>query len=64
MTYADMAELMIGLDAVNATELDGGGSSTLWARGLGVLNKPSDKSERKVGIALVVTTPGIGFTSR
>lgn len=58
VTYAHVAELMIALGAVHATELDGGGSSTLWARGLGVLNKPSDGHERKVGIALVVTAPG------
>ena len=38
---------------VNAVNLDGGGSSTLWVNG-SVLNRPSDKKERPVANALVL----------
>lgn len=58
-TYANMAELMIALGATDATELDGGGSSTLWGRDFGVLNSPSDGGERSVAMALCLTAPGI-----
>lgn len=54
-SYSRMAEISSALGAVNATVLDGGGSSTLWARGHGVLNKPSDGKERPVATALIIT---------
>ena len=58
VTYAHMADLLIALGAVNAVELDGGGSSTLWARGHGVLNNPSDGQQRRVAIGIcLVRTP-------
>ena len=38
--------------------LDGGGSSTLWRQGRGVLNEPSDGSERVVGPHLAVFADG------
>jgi hypothetical protein len=37
-----------------ALNLDGGGSSTMWIRGRGVVNRPSDGSERSVANALLV----------
>lgn len=57
VSYSQMAELMIALGAVNATVLDGGGSSTLWGRTTGVLNQPSDGSERNVAMALCLVAP-------
>jgi hypothetical protein len=57
VSYSQMAELMLALGAVNATELDGGGSSTLWGRTTGVLNQPSDGSERSVGLAICLVAP-------
>ena len=50
------ARLMGAADAIN---LDGGGSSTLWTKGQGIVNAPSDRmlffrSERPVCNAIVV----------
>ena len=42
----------LGVDAVN---LDGGGSATMWVKGLGVVNHPTDSTgERPVSNAIVV----------
>ena len=59
VSYSQMAELMMALGAVNATVLDGGGSSTLWGRTTGVLNQPSDGSERNVAMALCLVAPTV-----
>lgn len=48
MTRAELAELMVDLGAFRAMNLDGGGSTTMWIDGLGVVNDPSDGSERTV----------------
>lgn len=53
MTYAELAELAKSLDCTEALNLDGGGSSTLWAEGK-VLNTPSDGMPRLVANALVL----------
>jgi exopolysaccharide biosynthesis protein len=44
---------MKDLGAVEALNLDGGGSTTLWMRGH-VINRPSDGAERPVSNALLV----------
>ena len=50
----DLAAYLIELGAVDAMNLDGGGSTTMFLDGK-VINKPSDKEgERKVGDALLV----------
>lgn len=49
----ELARLMIEFGAVDAINLDGGGSSTLAIRGL-VMNLPSEGRERKVGDAILV----------
>jgi hypothetical protein len=55
MTLDELAGELRGLGAHDAMNLDGGGSSILWARGR-VLNRPSDATgERSVGNALVVS---------
>jgi hypothetical protein len=55
-TMVQMARLMRQLGAEDALNLDGGGSSTLWTRrrngAPGVVNSPSDGSERPVANAL------------
>jgi hypothetical protein len=56
MSLDELADLMIGLGAVEALNLDGGGSSTLVVRGA-VTNRPSDGEERPVANALVVLGP-------
>mgnify|MGYP000846264251 CR=1 FL=1 len=56
MTLEELAELMIELGAVDAMNLDGGGSTTMVIRDR-VLNIPSDGTERSVSNAIVVITP-------
>lgn len=56
MTLEELAELMIELGAVDAMNLDGGGSTTMVIRDR-VLNIPSDGTERPVSNAIVVITP-------
>ena len=48
-----MAEIMRDLGAVQALNLDGGGSSTMVVRGE-VVNKPSDDRERQLTNAILV----------
>ncbi len=51
----DLAAFMLELGAVDALNLDGGGSTAMVLDGK-VVNQPSDKSgERKIGDALIVT---------
>lgn len=51
----DLAAYMLELGAVDAMNLDGGGSTTMFLAGK-VANQPSDKEgERKVGDAILVT---------
>jgi len=54
-TLAQLGKEMKSLGAVNAVNLDGGGSATMWIKGLGVVNHPTDSTgERPVSNALVV----------
>lgn len=53
MTYSELAILALDLGCTEALNLDGGGSSTLWANGR-VLNTPSDQTQRRVANALVL----------
>jgi len=57
MTCAELAALLKGLGAWHALNLDGGGSSTMYVQGQGVVNRPSDGSERVVGNHLAVFAP-------
>lgn len=55
MSLQELAEYLLSLGAVDAMNLDGGGSTTMVLDGK-VVNKPSDKEgERKVSDAIVVT---------
>ena len=50
-----LAEILLELGAIDAMNLDGGGSTTMFLDGK-IVNKPSDKEgERKVGDAILVT---------
>lgn len=53
MNGAETAELMRRLGAHNAVMLDGGGSSAMWIRGRGIVNRPSDPG-RLVGNQIAV----------
>jgi exopolysaccharide biosynthesis protein len=52
-TLKEMAYTMKELGAVEAMNLDGGGSTTMWVKGKTV-NRPSDGFERRVATALLV----------
>jgi exopolysaccharide biosynthesis protein len=55
MSLVELAGWMRRLGATSAANLDGGGSTTVWVRGSGVVNRPSDPTgERPVGNALFV----------
>ncbi len=55
MNLQELAEYLLSLGAIDAMNLDGGGSTTMFLGGK-VVNTPSDKEgERKVGDALLVT---------
>jgi hypothetical protein len=59
MTLYGLAKYMASLGAVYAMNLDGGGSATMWIKGMGVVNNPTDSSgERSVSNALVVLPGG------
>ncbi len=55
MTLLELANYLLALGAVDAMNLDGGGSTTMVLNGK-VVNKPSDPNgERKIGDAILVT---------
>ncbi|MFM7719020.1 MAG: phosphodiester glycosidase family protein, partial [Actinomycetota bacterium] len=56
MGLDDLAHLLLQLGAEGAVNLDGGGSTTMWVEGRGVVNRPSNagNAERPVGTALVI----------
>ncbi|MDQ3366230.1 MAG: phosphodiester glycosidase family protein [Myxococcota bacterium] len=60
MTCDEMAAMMLGLGAHDVVNLDGGGSSTMWLAGTGVVNNPSDGSQRVVGNHLAIRATGTG----
>jgi exopolysaccharide biosynthesis protein len=60
MTCTELATLMKGLGAYQAVNLDGGGSTTMFLKGTGIVNKPSDGSERVVANHLAVFAPKLG----
>ncbi|AWV89074.1 phosphodiester glycosidase family protein [Bradymonas sediminis] len=60
MTCVELANVMKGLGAHSAVNLDGGGSSAMWVRGSGVVNNPSDGSQRVVANHLAVFAKGAG----
>ena len=57
MTLEELAGLMINLGAVEAMNLDGGSSSTMWIDGR-VVNKPATGYEQYVSNALVIAPRG------
>ncbi len=60
MTCTELATLMKGLGAYQAINLDGGGSTTMYLKGTGIVNRPSDGAERVVGNHLAVYAPKLG----
>ena len=60
MTCTELITLLKGLGAHWAVNMDGGGSSTMWLSGAGVVNHPSDGSPRVVANHLGVFAKGSG----
>ncbi len=60
MTCGELGSLMVDLGAYTALNLDGGGSSAIWTDAYGVLNDPSDGSERTVANHIAVWADGTG----
>lgn len=56
MSLAELGRLLIELGAVQAMNLDGGGSTTMVIRDL-VLNLPSNGQERPVSNAILILAP-------
>ena len=60
MTLPEVQDLLTSLGCRSAINLDGGGSTSLWVKGIGVLNTPSDAGvERKVPNAIVLLPSGL-----
>ena len=49
-------DVFLQMGATGALNLDGGGSTTMWVKGIGVVNRPSNPghAERPVGTAMLV----------
>lgn len=60
MTCDEMIAMFTELGAADALNLDGGGSSTMWLQGPGVVNYPSDGSQRVVANHLAILAGGGG----
>ncbi|MDB4995522.1 MAG: hypothetical protein JWM74_2954, partial [Myxococcaceae bacterium] len=60
MTCTEVAAQMKSFGAFDAINLDGGGSTTMYLRGTGIVNKPSDGAERTVGNHLGIFAPRLG----
>ncbi len=55
MTLFELQQLLQIFHCVDAINLDGGGSSTLWSKKDGILNNPSDLTgERKIANAIIL----------
>lgn len=55
MSLFEVQEFLKSIDCINAINLDGGGSTTMWIQDKGIVNFPSDKTgERPVANALLI----------
>jgi exopolysaccharide biosynthesis protein len=59
MTMDELSDLMIELGAVEAINLDGGGSTAFVVNG-SVMNQPSDRAVRRDGATVLVRSPRTG----
>ena len=58
MTLRRFGRTMRELGAVEAMNLDGGGSSAMWIRGRGIVNRPSDASGERPVVNAMLVLPG------
>ena len=55
MSLLELQTFLMQQQCINAINLDGGGSTTMWVKGQGIVNTPSDPfGERKVANALLI----------
>ncbi|MCK5520200.1 MAG: phosphodiester glycosidase family protein, partial [Candidatus Marinimicrobia bacterium] len=55
MSLFELQKYLLSLGCIDAINLDGGGSTTLWTKKLGIVNQPSDRSgERPVSNAIIL----------
>jgi len=55
MNLNEVQEFLLNIGCVDAVNLDGGGSTTMWTQDKGIVNFPSDKSgERPVANAILI----------
>jgi hypothetical protein len=58
MTLIQFAQYMKSLGATYAVNMDGGGSTTMWVKGQGLVNVPSDSTGERAVTNAVVVLPG------
>jgi hypothetical protein len=58
MTLRRFARTFLDLGAVEAVNLDGGGSSVMWIRGRGIVNSPSDPGGERPVVNALMILPG------
>jgi len=55
MNLKEAQNFLLAIGCVDAINLDGGGSTTLWIKGEGIINNPSDLfGERPVSNAILI----------
>lgn len=55
MNLMEVQDFLLSLGCLDAINLDGGGSTSMWIKGRGIVNEPSDKSgERPVANSLLI----------
>jgi hypothetical protein len=58
LTFNELGRELVALGVVEAVNLDGGGSATMWIEGLGIVNHPCDPSGERAVTDAVVILPG------
>ena len=55
MSLVELQKYLLDFGCIDAINLDGGGSATLWTKDKGIINMPSDKTgERPVANAMLI----------
>jgi len=55
MNLHEVQDFLLNLNCIDAINLDGGGSTTMWIKNIGIVNNPSDKTgERPVANVLLI----------
>ncbi|WP_224487896.1 phosphodiester glycosidase family protein [Robertkochia flava] len=57
MTLPELQEFLLEAGCKDAINLDGGGSTSLWVKGMGVINTPSDTTGERAVVNVLVILP-------